>query len=238
MKIRIGHISMQAPDPDAQQTSDAKKVFSRAHSRNYRWQTGTEANTFPDSEIYRKAAQAEDFRYVRGGDLWVAVRRPITHGLEWEFTKLIDAIPHVHPQMGVLRATFKDLELGWITLLGSHYQTTRQEKANPGGNKLLTEEITRQAIKYGAATRKVFYFGDQNSDDKVVDTFKGGPLTSCWDELGKYPDTHDTRTIDVIATHDKDTRVKCLSARVLADTQFPLFSDHNLIEAEYEVRVA
>jgi hypothetical protein len=237
MKIRIGHISMQAPDPDAQQTSDAKKVFARARSRNYRWQSGTEANTTSDSEIYRKAAGAEDFRYVRGGDLWVAVRRPITHGLEHEFTKLIDGQAGVHPQMGVFRVTFKDLELGWLTLLGSHYQTVRQEKANPGGNKLLTDEITRQAIKYGAARRKVFYFGDQNLDDKTTDTFKGGPLTTCWDELKSYPDTHDTRTIDVIASYDADTRVKCVSARVLTDNQVPLHSDHSLVEADYEIKV-
>ena len=88
----------------------------------------------------------------------------------------------------------------------------------------------------GACRKLFFYGGDQNIPDRELDTFFGAPLTSCWDELGKYPPTLGKRsTIDVIASYDRDGRVSFVNAHSYADRELLLATDHNLVEAEIKI---
>jgi hypothetical protein len=61
-----------------------------------------------------------------------------------------------------------------------------------------------------------------------------GELTSCWDELGRYPDTAGRLTLDVVGSFDPDSRVSCLRAR----RWHKLASDHVAVSAWYQVRHA
>lgn len=241
MRIRVGHISMQSTDSPSQQRSDARRVFARARTRGYAWITGTEANTNLNATIFREEAEKAGLRFTRGGDVWIAVPEARAVASTWadEWTPVVHGRggskpgPHF-PTRGVLRVSFVDRLLGPVTVLASHLQTKRTSKVRPEDNEAIARTIGNLAIKHGAGIGRVFYGGDQNLTDRVVDTFKGAPLTSCWDELKKWPGTgHDN--IDVIGTYDGDEDVTCVSARVFDDTDFPLNTDHYLLEAEYEV---
>jgi len=240
MKARIAHISMQSTDSPSAQRADARRVFSRARTRDYAWITGTEANSSLNATIFREEAEKAGLRFVRGGDVWIAIpeARVISSTFEDEFYPVVTGRggskpgPHF-PTRGVLRATFKDRVLGQVTVLAGHFQTKRTSKVRPADNVHLTEKVGELAKRFGGPG-KVWYGGDQNLTDRLVDTFKGQPLTSCWDELKQWPGTgHDN--IDVIASYDGDAEVKCISGRVFNDTDFPLNTDHFLLEAEYEV---
>ena len=63
----------------------------------------------------------------------------------------------------------------------------------------------------------------------------GGPLTSAWDELGIYQNTGHGN-IDVIASYDRDRRVRAEHIQAFPDSDFPLATDHFLVEAWYRVR--
>jgi hypothetical protein len=234
-EIRIGHISMQSTDRPGEQHADARKVFARAKARNYVWLTGSEANNATVSAVFESEANAAGFYYVRGGDAWIAVPKHRVNGvLQHGFTPVIKGEAHKFPTRGVTRATYVDDELGKVTVLACHMQTKRTSVDRPHDNVLLATEIGKQARQYGQGTSLVFYGGDQNITDRTDDTFKGQPLTSCWDELKRWPNTgHDN--IDVIASYDGDIRVTAKAADAFDDTEFSLNTDHYLIEAVYTV---
>jgi hypothetical protein len=88
----------------------------------------------------------------------------------------------------------------------------------------------------GKGNAIVFLGSDTNTNDRRNDVFNGRPLTSIADELKKWPATLGKTTyIDVIASYDHDGRVKAKSYQVLDDKEFPLNSDHYLLDAVYEV---
>lgn len=233
--VRMAHISMQSTDSAYQQRQDAIRVFARATIRDYAWVTGTEANTTANSLIYQHEAQDADYRYVRGGDCWIAVKESrIASGFKAQWNQVVKGKAHQFPNRGVLRVTFTDVELGEVTVLASHFQTKRTSKRRPADNKRLADKVGAEARAHGAGDGIVFYGADTNITDRTGDTFKGEPLTSCWDELKKWPGTgHDN--IDVIASYDADKNVTCTGARVLDDSDIQLFTDHFLIEAVYAV---
>jgi hypothetical protein len=100
---------------------------------------------------------------------------------------------------------------------------------------VLAQAIGALAEEKGAGNALVFYGGDQNIVDRTYDTFLGqADLTSCWDELQRWENTGHGN-IDVIASYDRDGRVRCLKATVLDDTEFPLFTDHWYVEAIYGI---
>jgi len=235
MDLRLAHISMQHSDTAAQQRSDAHRIFNRALGMHYAWITGTEANSFAVARIFSEEAIKAGFRFVRGGDCWIAVPLSRIAG-RWrrEWTKVIDGQAGKFPDRGVLRASWDDKTHGDTTVLASHYQTKRTSAKRPQDNIAISVEIGKQGKIHGDGRRLCFYGGDQNITDRTGDTFKGKPFTSCWDELEKWPNTgHDN--IDVIASYDYDHRVTAKSAQALTDKDFHLHSDHFLIEATYAV---
>lgn len=91
--------------------------------------------------------------------------------------------------------------------------------------------------EHGQGRRLAFWAGDTNNPDRPSATsevdraLRKGDLTSCWDELGRYPDTHGRTTLDVVGSYDPDRRATCLRARVWPD----LHSDHAPLTAWYSV---
>lgn len=75
---------------------------------------------------------------------------------------------------------------------------------------------------------------DDRNNEPQGDTFFGQPLTSAWDELNRHESTGHGN-IDVIASYNKDGRVKALDIVALDDKEFFLHTDHFLVEATFQV---
>jgi hypothetical protein len=242
VRVHVMHQSMQYSDTKAQQLEDADKLFARAKSRGVWWVTGTEANQPEDSANFKKGAEDHGYRYFhKGGDVWVAVDPLVASNFQSAFTMVIPGKAGSYPNRGVLRVSFSNVELGRINVLACHYNLSGPQHPHAPGakqNPVLAAEIAKQAERYGQGSGLVFYGGDQNLRDEKpgVDTFYGKPLTSAWDELKHYEPTHaGAETIDVIASYNKDGRVKAAYIRALPDSKFKLNTDHFLVEAGFDV---
>ncbi len=244
--VRIAHYSGLYSNTPEEWTTDAKKVFSR----NYDWVTGTEAGERPNYRALKKVANAKGYKIRRFRSNWVAVKRTnIKRGtFRWGY-KIIAKAGEVagggHDTCYVW-ATFqhKDAKIGKVTVAGAHYPTKGRPDAkeplyrrNLRWTRLAAKMIGQLLGKKAEGKALGFYGGDQNIVDKSNDTFFGQPLTTCWDELKKYPKTHPKAgNIDVIATYDSDGRVACVGARAMDDSVMSLHADHFLIEATYRIK--
>lgn len=125
-----------------------------------------------------------------------------------------------------------------ITFTTAHWLTRR---ADDGGQRLAMTEAMAEVIAEAAqGTRLGFWAGDTNNPDgphgtsQVDKALARGDLTSCWDELRRWPDTHGSSTLDVVGSYDLDRRASCIRARVWPQ----LRSDHRPLSAWYTVRPA
>lgn len=123
-----------------------------------------------------------------------------------------------------------------VTVHSAHWVT---RKADVGHQQLqLTEDLADAVRDHSRGPRLGFWLGDTNNPDRGFDitevdrALRKGELTSCWDELGRYPDTHEGQTIDVVGSYDPDTRVSCLRAR----RWHKLNSDHLAVSAWYTIQ--
>lgn len=239
--LRFAHASMQYSDKPWQMRADAKVIFARG----YDIITGTEANRPAMREALLAAAKTNGYRLYVVRSVWVAVHKRLRSG-NWEsgFVPVITAGESrtgKHTDRGIAWVSFDTDELGRITVGAGHYLTKgrpvkgRVYSANLDLNERFGPAIEKWAAEKGAGSALVFYGGDQNIVDRTSDTFFGAPMTSAWDELGKYESTGHGN-IDVIASYDPDARVKAKYIRALDDHVLPLFTDHYLVEAGYEVR--
>jgi hypothetical protein len=238
LRLRLAHASMQFSDTAKQQAHDVNVVFNRG----YDIITGTESG--PDNALHGlvlRAAPDSGYRLAAFRSQWVAFRADlITGGWRKGYVPSVESTEGVgrHPDRGIVWGSGNVKGFGRVTAGAGHLLTHGEKPGDP--NYRLNTRYARDIGEWGAeaasGNKIVFYGGDQNSNDAVRDTFRGKPFTSCWDELGKHPGTHGKRTIDVLASHDTDRRVKCVSARVLRDSQVFLNTDHFLIEAVYEVK--
>lgn len=187
-------------------------------------------------------------------DCWIAVREDLIKG-DWTrgYEHVIDGSAQMKDEIdipegkkwgpkGLVYVGFDSLpELGHINVGAAHYLT---DARNPDSqfwdlNERLGREVVSWARAMGKGSSLVFYGGDQNMrDDKNEqpqgDTFFGGPLTSTWDQLRTWENTGHG-TIDVIATYNKDHRVKAMATQALDDTEFFLHGDHFFVEAVLRV---
>lgn len=123
-----------------------------------------------------------------------------------------------------------------VTVHSAHWVTRR---ADTGGQQLeLTQALGDVVAQHSRGARLGFWLGDTNSPDRPRDhspvdrALRRADLTSCWDELGAYPDTHGQATLDVVGSYDPDRRVSCLRAH-----RWPQgHSDHRAVSAFYRVR--
>jgi hypothetical protein len=238
LTLRLAHASMQFSDNERQQAHDVRVVFGRG----YDIITGTESG--PDNALHDlvgRAAPDEGYRLAHFRAQWVAIHeRIISGGWRKGYVPSIESTEGVgrHPDRGIVWGSCYTDGYGRLTAGAGHLLTKGDLPGDPNYrlNSRYANDIAEWGAEAGKKQKIVFYGGDQNDNDRVRDTFRGAPFTSCWDELGKYPDTHGDRTIDVLASHNSDRRVKCVSARSLKDRRVFLNTDHFLIEAVYEVR--
>lgn len=242
--VKMVHVSLQFSDSPKQQQSDVDKVFARLQKQGVWWVTGTEAGGGSALKgILRATAPRYGYRIYapNGTDSWIAVRSEVMVGKRWEgeYEKVVDGEAGKFTDKGPVSITF-DTRLGTITVIACHYLTKGRPVNNPEYNKYLKVNqelalaIGATAKRKGKGSALVFYGGDQNIVDRLFDTFFGEPLTSCWDELKRWENTGHGN-IDVIASYDKDGRVRCLKAQALDDTEFHLFTDHYYVEAVYQI---
>ena len=198
----------------------------------------------------------------RATDCWIAVRQDLIKG-GWK-TGFLPAIPgsqqlykeqgldeDLTPRWGpkgLVTVKFDSLpELGEINVGAAHYLTGARNPRNSEEhgvdhwewNQKLTDVIGEWAIEEGDGTALVFYGGDQNmadreNDQPQGDTFMGEPLTSLWDEMKEWDNTGHGN-IDVIASYDKDRRVKGLDIEAYDDRRFSLHTDHFYVEGLFDV---
>lgn len=188
-------------------------------------------------------------------DCWIAVRSDLVDGkLEKGYRHVIPGSSQLEDEMdtegkrwgpkGLVHVSFNstNADLGRVSIGAAHYLTGgRHSKKNPfwDWNKKLGREIGAWAAEEGKGPALVFYGGDQNmadnrNDMKQGDTFFGEPLTTTWDELKKWENTGHGN-IDVIASYNRDGRVKALKTNALNDREFHLHTDHFYVEAEFNV---
>lgn len=144
---------------------------------------------------------------------------------------------------GIVHCSFVNDEVGKVSVAAAHYLTDARRPSSPYWdlNRDLGLAIGEWAVEAGRGSALAFYGGDQNmadarNDEPQGDTFFGAPLTSAQDELKRWENTGHG-PIDVIASYDADGRVSAKYVRALDDKEFPLHTDHFLVEAGFDVRL-
>lgn len=254
-RITIGHISGEVFDSAPKRKEDYLKIFNRDADIL----TGTEVpSTFGPMRhvIESYALDAEYWPFFPGhaNDGWIAMKKDLVPGgLKGGYIPVTPGShelhdPHPYGPRGVTHASGVSPDLGRISMAVFHFLTKgrfpgQAQKDAPHDpvnhykvNKEYGRAIGEWAKDAGKGSGLAFADGDSNLIDKKTDIFNGQPLTTCWDELGKHPNTGHGN-IDVIASLDWDKRVKCTSARVFTDKDLFLNGDHFYIEAVYQIRL-
>lgn len=247
--VRIQHTSMQFSDSKLQHSHDAKAVFDRAQDKGVWAMTGTEAGVSKKNHDLHDALVEEAGKhgfYINADPSgeWVALNKAHLTNFKKGFagpfikgTTGVGVAGGAHAPRGIAWAsgTAKSFHLGRLTFGSSHYLTNRSEAVS-GSNEPLIKGISAWGAQHGKGNGIVFLGADTNTNDKRGDVFSGRPFTSISDELKKWPPTLGTTTwIDVIASYDHDGRVRAKSYNVFNDKAFPLYTDHYLLDAVYEV---
>ena len=241
--IRIQHSSGQYSDSRAEHAHDAHALFAHARQSGAAFVSGTEAGHNSLRWQIPRAARNHGYACrVAPGGTWIAVAHwfgPVSHwGVVPVFPRLTaPARLGGHGPEGIVWARVRPLKTAvapLVTFGAGHWLTPRSLRASGiGSNRRMARAVGRWAREHGQGRALVFYAADSNEHDNRTDVFDGAPLTTCWDELGKWPRTRNFSCLDVIASRDSDTRVSCLGARV--DRGLVLFSDHRTISAAYAV---
>lgn len=242
MVLDLAHYSMQFSDTTKQKRHDALEIFSH----NYDAITGTESGEANTRRELRVAAHNAGYTYHVNRSNWVSIKKSLIkpksyrkgHEVFVDNDKVIGPGHDLH----VTWAGCYIPRIGRVSFLSSHYATRGRPVKDPefsknlGANKILARGIGDMAAKLGAGNALVFYGGDQNIIDKDHDTFFGENLTTAWDELKKYQNTGHGN-IDVIASYDRDKRVKAKYIRALSDKKQFMYTDHFPVEAGFEIRL-
>lgn len=229
---------MQFSDTDQQMAKDIDDLFSRKKDVLGGTEAGGELSK-PMPDLLRAAAKQYGYKLHIGRGDWVAVRKALAAGkFETGYVPVLESTDGAgkHTDRGIPWVSCETKHLGRLTVGAGHYLTNGRRPGDPNYklNTRYADAIGEWAEKHGKGSGVVLYLGDQNIPDRDYDTFRGSPLTSCWDELEKYENTGHGN-IDVIASYDRDGRVTCTGARALDDQEFRQNSDHFVTEAEYRV---
>lgn len=250
--LKIGHASLEVFDTDRQALSDMGKLIEQ----DFDLLGGTEAGSPQRQLKFEKQLMDAGYRAFMLGrtDSWLAVKRDL---VDAGWTTRYDEVfgsgkelghPHHHTGRGVLECSFTNKDLGRITFIGGvHYLTkgrtpTQAREDDPrchvdhqALNKQYGLAVSDRALRGAMGSGIVFVTGDMNLIDRTDDVFFRKPLTTCWDEKKKWPNTGHGN-IDVVASADRDGRVECKSAEVLDDSELFLATDHFLVVTKYRVR--
>jgi hypothetical protein len=250
--LKIVHASLEVFDTDEQALHDVKELSGLgAHIL-----CGTESGDLDRQAKIGLALSDAGYRsYIPSRtDGWVAVKRSLVHG-DWtaRYTQVIKSAPamndpHPYSARGVVQVMFNHDSLGHITVVGGgHYLTkgrwkNQAQQDHPGDpvdhvawNHKIANAMADACLAGARGSGISFFTADTNLIDQTTDVFYGKPLTTCWDELGKWPNTGHGN-IDVVGSVDSDKRVTCESAKVLTDADLHLFTDHFVVSTQYRVR--
>ena len=246
-RVHVQHISGQFNDTDKQHLDDARAIFARAKARKVAWITGTEGGTGAGNwpAALKQEARVHGYHIYQPGGAsdWIAVAKSFAPGgiKGYLGPVVIPGKAGAHSHKRVVAVEFRNPALGDIHVIAGHYLTkgrpdakSPEYRVNLAKNRLLAKAISEYAVKVGAGSDLVFYGGDQNIVDRNNDTFFGGPLTSVWDELKMWENTGHGN-IDVIASYDRDARVKAGYIRALDDKEWFLHTDHFAVEAGFDI---
>lgn len=235
--VRIRECSMQYSDTPAQKAIDAKAAFNptpgglRPHVVLFT-EAGRGQNKVGQDLLRKEGERLGYAMFFDGYEGGIAIKfasgRVVDHGYEGP---IIPGKAGDHPHLGLTWATVKHRSLGDMTFGVFHWLNRDVEAARARVNNAATKKVGAFLAAKAAGDALGFLAGDANRDDKTRDLLPGIPFRTAADELGVYPDTHGTRTIDFIASHDKDLRVRCTSFRTLPRAH----SDHRWIEATYAI---
>lgn len=246
MKLKIAHTSLEFKDSNPQHTADFEKIFSQGYDLIGGTEAGPGAGN-TNVELKRLAKKhGYKINVSNRYDTWVAVKASlITRGswrkgavfVMWRQSK---AAPNASGRWGdksITWASFRNKDIGRVSV-GSVHPLTKKG----GGpdlkrrtDRLFGRKIAAWFRRFAKGSAAIaFVTGDFNLVDAHNDLFHGAPITSCWDELGKYPNTGHGN-IDAVGSADADGRVKCLNAFVLDDKDMFMFGDHFVVVTTYEV---
>lgn len=245
MRLEIAHASLQFSLGPKAHTHDIEKLFNQ----DFDVITGTEAGPGSNNTVAEliRMSREMNYRLSRSNryDTWVAFKRALIvpgtwkTGEEFVLDRSSKTTPRPPGRWGDKGIVWGQAELKTIGLVsvGSVHPLTHKgagEKYKKISDQEFAEANEAWAREHGAGSNIAFLGGDFNLNDKYNDLMHGGPLTSCWDELHKYPKAvHGL--IDAVLSYDPDKRVKCVSAKVFSDKEFFLYGDHNLVVTKYDI---
>lgn len=232
--MRLQHSSLQAQDNANQQDADVRALFGHAVAAGNVLALGTEAGSSRLADSLKAEANRRGWWcYVHGSGEWCAFdlgwASQVAHG--W----VGPVIPSSsrHSARGVCWVTCRpkggggDVSAGVVHLLTAK---SLEVEPNPNANKELQAAARQWAVDKGPRS---FVTGDVNMSDAKKNVWGGPELTTAWDELGQWPDTHEggpSYAIDVISRLTSGP-YRFTSARAYSDADLKLYSDHKLIEA-------
>jgi hypothetical protein len=255
MIVECAHASLEFLDSRPEKQHDVHQIFQRASKNGLAWVTGTEAASGggPLAQMIQDEAKKHGFKpwvpslNTINTDCWVAVNRDFMQkgSFRRDYIPVVPSSESYYRERGIDPAgrarwaargltivTFENPDLGEFNIAAGHYIVKAADLQHL--NRKIADTAAQWALDVAKGTGLAFYAGDQNFNDETEDTFFGEPFTSLWDELGKHDDTGHG-TYDVIASYDRDRRVRGAYVRALKDARFPLFSDHFFVEAGFEI---
>jgi hypothetical protein len=235
--VRIRECSMQYSDPRAQKAIDAKAAFNpvaggrRPHVVLFT-EVGRGQNAIGQDLLLKEGKRLGYAMFFDGFEGGIAIKfaagRVVDHGYEGP---IIPGKAGDHPHLGLAWAAVEHRSLGEMAFGVMHWKNRDIDPARARANNDATKKVGAFLEAKAAGDATAFLAGDANRDDKPRDLLPGIPFITAADELGVYPDTHGTRTIDFIAKCTKDLRVQCVGFRTLPRAH----SDHRWIEATYAI---
>lgn len=252
MQVTIQHSSLEVFDTPAQRRADCLKVLD------------TGAHVIAGTEKFvsglREAAKKNDYRLYlpKQGDGWIAVRKDFIAGnVKTKFYPVLPSGSAVndpaHPRTlkGVQVFSFDaEHHLGRIHILGGlHYLTKGQSFGqSKRDDKRCPRDHRKENIKYAKAALEVaeklqrsggsvFLTGDSNMFLQKDDPFFGGPASTCWNDIHRFPATHGAHCIDFVARYKKSDHVgPALKSKTRVLKGLRLNSDHRTIRATYSIK--
>lgn len=230
--LKFRHMSMQWSDTDAQTKHDIDLIFSSSPHFLTFTEAGKGQN--PIARTYMQQKYAKDYHmFFDGFDAAVAVKKTMGGLKDTGYIKVIPGVGGDHPNAGIAWLQIQNEKLGRITLASTHYITKDRLASRKAQNNKIAAELQRLADRTASGAGLFFFGGDFNRDDATQDLVPNTRLTTCWDELQKWPDTLKSVTMDALGSFDDDARVRIQSARTLVSK---FNTDHIPVEALYNIK--
>jgi hypothetical protein len=230
---------MQFSDsPDAWR-KECPKVFDHARSAGNVVVTGTEASDSGNASILGAAADDAGFwKFIHADGEWVAVDKSVASVNDHGYIPVIpgqsgSASSGGHSPRGIVWVTFTFKSGGPKVSVGvCHFLTQQSMDAQGATNKPLQDAALNFCADKGSGGNLAFINGDVNMNDETKNVWGTSKIVTCWDELRKWPATHEGSpgTIDVISRYDPDGGTFTKGA-VIGDDTVNLATDHRLIQA-------